>query len=110
MGIEKKNIELLYQFWDGIHKSSKIILPMGSTTFEFTQKCLKELSVEYHHLEGLPAEAFMLVKEDSIVPAMPNDNLKFIDLYKSEIQSVFKFEMNEDVVDVSGLKLKIVER
>ena len=53
----------------------------------------------------------MLVKEDSIVPAMPNDNLKFIDLYKSDIQTVLKFEIQEeDVVDTSGLKLKIVER
>ena len=60
---------LKYQYWDGIHQETTIIVKMGESLNTFLKTCILELGKSYKQLDGAPAEGFLLVKGDYMISA-----------------------------------------
>lgn len=67
-----------FQYWDGSHQPQRLITAKGQTIGEYIKSALIQLGLIYKQLERAPAEGFLYVKGDYIIPPVSSDQLMIV--------------------------------
>jgi protein FAM50 len=66
--LKEEAIDITFSYWDGSGHRRSITLKKGRTIYQFLQKTLEVLRVDFTDLKTVTADQLMYVKEDLIIP------------------------------------------
>jgi len=95
--IKEESIDITFSYWDGSGHRRSITMKKGRTIYQFLQKALEVLRVDFADLKTVTADQLMYVKEDLIIP-QTNTFYDFI-VIKARGKSgpLFAFDVHDDV-------------
>ena len=66
--MKEEPIDITFSYWDGSGHRRSITLKKGRTIYQFLQKALEVLRMDFTELKTVTADQLMYVKEDLIIP------------------------------------------
>lgn len=95
--MKEEEVEVTFSYWDGSGHRRSVTMKKGHSIYQFLQKALEMLRIEFHELRAATADSLMYVKEDLIIP----HHYTFYDFIVTKARGksgpLFSFDVHEDV-------------
>ncbi|CAO1430601.1 unnamed protein product [Diamesa tonsa] len=99
--LKDEEINITFSYWDGSGHRKSLTMKKGNSIYQFLQKCMDVLRLEFSELKTVTADQLMYVKEDLILP----QHYTFYDFIVTKARGksgpLFQFDVKDDIRMIS---------
>ena len=95
--LKDETIEITYSYWDGSGHRKSVNMKKGNTIYQFLQKCLDDLRIDFPELRAITADQMVYVKEDLIIPQTNTFYDFIVTKARGKSGPLFSFDVSDDI-------------
>ena len=95
--LKEEIIEITYSYWDGSGHRKSVNMKKGNTIYQFLQKCLDDLRIDFPELRAVTADQMVYVKEDLIIPQTNTFYDFIVTKARGKSGPLFNFDVSDDI-------------
>ena len=95
--LKEEVIEITYSYWDGSGHRKSVNMKKGNTIYQFLQKCLDDLRIDFPELRAVTADQMVYVKEDLIIPQTNTFYDFIVTKARGKSGPLFSFDVSDDI-------------
>ena len=95
--LKEEQIEITYSYWDGSGHRKSVNMKKGNTIYQFLQKCLDDLRIDFPELRAVTADQMVYVKEDLIIPQTNTFYDFIVTKARGKSGPLFNFDVSDDI-------------
>ena len=95
--LKEETVEITYSYWDGSGHRKSVNMKKGNTIYQFLQKCLDDLRIDFPELRAVTADQLVYVKEDLIIPQTNTFYDFIVTKARGKSGPLFSFDVSDDI-------------
>ena len=95
--LKEEIVEITYSYWDGSGHRKSVNMKKGNTIYQFLQKCLDDLRIDFPELRAVTADQLVYVKEDLIIPQTNTFYDFIVTKARGKSGPLFSFDVSDDI-------------
>lgn len=104
--LKEETIEITYSYWDGSGHRKSVNMKKGNSIYQFLQKCLDDLRIDFPELRACTADQMVYVKEDLIIPQTNTFYDFIVTKARGKSGPLFNFDVSDDIRLVNDARVE----
>ena len=104
--LKEETVEITYSYWDGSGHRKSVNMKKGNTIYQFLQKCLDDLRIDFPELRAVTADQLVYVKEDLIIPQTNTFYDFIVTKARGKSGPLFSFDVSDDIRLVNDARVE----